>query len=141
MSCFAFCIGKSRSFSERSESVASDPDTNAFRDEKPSVNLDENNGDSKQPDKETTEEISRDGDDEMAKNSESVVEGKSAMSAFKVEEHKSAVDFIEELAKILPYLLNLTSASEVDELLQKFSSDFSNSKSVFYLIVLLGMLF
>ena len=63
------------------------------------------------------------------------VKGKQLLETAKMEEHENAVQFIEELMKILPSLLNLTSASEVDETLQKFSSDFSDSK--FYLCTLI----
>ena len=56
------------------------------------------------------------------------MKGKQLLETAKMEEHENAAQFIEELVKILPSLFNLTHASEVDETLQKFSSDFSDSK-------------
>ena len=53
---------------------------------------------------------------------------KSDLTNFKAEERQSAVDFIEELVKALPYLLQVMSAYDVDETLQKFASEFSARK-------------
>ena len=141
-----FCKGISRNYSERSESVTSDPDlTKLPQEQTPSGNLGDDSGDIRKSGEIITGEPVKDGDDDAEKDSgievkgkqlletsikDSGIEvkGKQLLDTAKMEEHENAVQLIEELVKILPSLLNLTRASEVDETLQKFSSDFSDSK-------------
>ena len=129
-------VGKPRSVSERSESVTSDPGVlKASGDEKPDKppdNQDEVNEENSKPDRVIAEDgdagLSTKSGKIMASALEEKLEAGTSLTDFKVQERQSAVDFVDELSKILPTLLHSFSASEVDETLQKFSSDFSNSK-------------
>ncbi|XP_053398071.1 brefeldin A-inhibited guanine nucleotide-exchange protein 3-like [Mercenaria mercenaria] len=56
-------------------------------------------------------------------------EKSSSLSHYKSAERQSALDFIQEMVQHLPYLLSLTTIPEVDEALQKFSSQFSQNSS------------
>ena len=112
--------------------VTSDPDlTKLPQAQTPSGNLGDDSGDIRKSDEIITGEPVKNGDDDVIKDFGIEVKGKQLLGTAKMEEHENAVQFIEELVKILPSLLNLTRASEVDETLQKFSSDFSDSKFYF----------
>ena len=121
---FYLSTGKFRSISERSESVTSvksDPGTTkAYPGINPSDNMDDVDKNNREPDYKM--EV-RDNDAEMHSGKR-----KSDLTKMKVEEQQNAVDFIEELVKALPYLLQAMSTYEVDEMLQKWASEFSASE-------------
>ena len=128
-----FSVGKFRSISERSESVSSvtsDLGTaKAYEGGNLSDDTDELNKTNREPDTKM-----EDRDNAAAKYSG---RKKSDLTKFKVEERQSAVDFIEELVRTLPCLLQMMSSYEVDEALQKLASEFSASKFVLPLQVYL----
>lgn len=118
--CCSFSV-KSRSLSERTESVTSDPGVTKANQEE--CKTDETIDMHRVPDRELSENQSKDGD---AQPVEQI--GKRKNDLTKAEEHQSAVNFTEQLLKELPYLLKLASRTDIDEAMQKFSSEFSSSK-------------
>ena len=121
-----FSVGKFRNISERSESVSSVTSdlgtTKAYEGSNLSDDTDELNKNKSEPDYKM-----KDGDNDAAKHHG---RQKSDLTKLKVQERQSAVDFIEELVRTLPYLLQVMSTYEVDETLQKLASEFSASKFV-----------